>query len=122
MPKLIIQNCQRITEPTEFELSGLGFLVGPNNSGKGVVKDALTFLNTFFSGNYEAFREAERQIFRDPAQATSGYPFASSDVNEESDDSEIQTHYRSRVFNAPEAQCVGIETEITHAFHSDPST
>lgn len=122
MPKLIIKNCQRITELTEFELSGLGFLVGPNNSGKGVVKDALTLLNKLFSGDYQGFREAERQIFREPAQALVEHPFASSNSSEESGDNEIQTNYRSKVFNAPEAQCVGIETEITHAFHSDPST
>lgn len=45
MKKLIISNCQRIQGQVEFDFQGISFLVGPNNSGKGVVKDVLNFVS-----------------------------------------------------------------------------
>lgn len=41
MKQLIVKNCQRIVGECVFDLDGATFLVGPNSSGKGVVKDAL---------------------------------------------------------------------------------
>lgn len=64
MKKLILKNCQRVVEKTEFSLDGLSFLVGPNNAGKGIIKDSLRFISSLFRGDFDAIERCKESICR----------------------------------------------------------
>lgn len=121
MPKLILQNCQRIVESTEFDLEGLGFLVGPNNSGKGVIKDALVFLNALFSSSENnSLHDAKEGLFRRPAELLHISDITRRLMEYEKDRNRIPVHYIAPDFESEQVRRVSFEFEQSAVFKTEP--
>lgn len=114
MKKIHIKNCQRIIDSTEFNLTGLSFLVGPNNAGKGVIKDALKFLGCLFQGNTEVIESNKESLKRAGLQAKDVSSQLYPDLFQDS--STDATVSLENLFESESAWSVGFETDIKRVF------